>query len=97
MDLAHSIFVDKLAILGIPDHKLIKQQDRDIVHMFKQLQTKETKGYFFFTEKELKDKQGWTKSKFIFSAVGRNVLTILRTLGRLKEVRGGQATRHVLV
>lgn len=88
---------DKHQILGIPEHKLVKQVHRDLVYNFKSERTKDTKGLFFFTEKELREKQSWTSSKFTFSSQGRAILTILRVIGRLKEVRGGQVTRYCLI
>ena len=100
--------VDKSKILNIPEHKL-KAFQKEVVYDFKNAQTNETFrtifkserylpiGRFFFTEKELKEKPVWTNSKFNYSAQCRNLLTVLRTLGKIKEVRGGGSTRFVLI
>ena len=86
---------DKYKIFKLPQ-KMSKLQ-RSIYWEHKQLATAETKSRVFVTEKDLKDKSGgWTESGFKFDAVGRNVVAILRHLGRIKEVRGGGHTRIVL-
>ncbi|KAJ3361002.1 Spindle and kinetochore-associated protein 1 [Kappamyces sp. JEL0680] len=91
---------DKNKVLAIPEAKM-KQLQRDVLYDFKTAQTAETKGYFFVTEKELKanskGNSGWTKSKFNYGAQCRNTLTILRTLGKIREVRGTGHTRFVVV
>ncbi|OAJ43036.1 hypothetical protein BDEG_26420 [Batrachochytrium dendrobatidis JEL423] len=87
---------DKYKIFKLPQQKMSKLQ-RSIYWEHKQLATAETKSRVFVTEKDLKDKSGgWTESGFKFDAVGRNVVAILRHLGRIKEVRGGGHTRIVL-
>ncbi|KAH6601688.1 hypothetical protein BASA61_001892 [Batrachochytrium salamandrivorans] len=88
---------DKYKILRMPQPKMSKLQ-RTIYYEHKQLATPETKLHVFITEKDLKDKAGgWTESGFKFDAVGRNVIAILRHLGRIREVRGGGHTRIVLL
>ena len=97
------LYVEKTSILRIPESKLVRQVDRDLVYAFKSQQTQETKGLFFITEQELRSGSGGTrvwasgKSKFTYSAAGKQVLTILRTCGRVKEVRDRGVVRYVLL
>lgn len=93
----NKLISDKYTLLRIPQPKMNKLQS-DIYWEHKQLETPETRGRTFITEGDLKSKRaGWSSSGFKFDAVGRNVLTILRHLGRMKEVRGGKNTRIVLM
>ncbi|KAL2913077.1 hypothetical protein HK105_207422 [Polyrhizophydium stewartii] len=89
------LIADKYAIIKMPQNKMNKVQ-RSIYWDHKQLITPDIKGLVFVTEADLKDKAGWTTSEFKFDAIGRNVIAILRHLGRIREVRGGGATRIVL-
>ena len=91
----NQLISDKYALMKIPQPKMNKMQ-REIYYEHKELGTAETKGRTYVTEKDLKTKTGWTESKFKFDAVGRNVINVLRHLGRIKEVRGGGHTRIVL-
>ncbi|KAI8927125.1 hypothetical protein BC831DRAFT_511077 [Entophlyctis helioformis] len=94
----NQLIADKYVVLKMPQSKMNKIQ-RSIFWEHKQLATAagaDTKGRVFVTEKDLKDKTGWTVSAFKFDAVGRNVIATLRHLGRIKEVRGGGHTRIVL-
>eukprot|EP00842_Homolaphlyctis_polyrhiza_P004244 jgi/Hompol1/4820/HPOL_003904-RA len=94
----NKLIEDKYTVLKMPQPKMNKLQ-RSLFWEHKQLasMTPETKGHVFVTEKDLKDKEGWTKSTFKFDAVGRSVIAVLRHLGRIREVRGGGHTRIVLL
>lgn len=70
---------------------------RDLYFEHKELTTPEIKGMMFVTEKDLRDKRAWSKSTFNFGAACRNVLVILRTIGKIKEVRGKGNTRFVVI
>lgn len=94
LDQLNALFRDKHAILSIPHGDMTKAQ-REIFWEHKEARTNETKGKLFLCEGDLRVHK-WSKSKFVFNAVGRNVVTILRHLGRIKEVRGGGQTRIVL-
>jgi hypothetical protein len=65
----------------------MSSQQKDIYWAHKELETLHTKGFMFISESDLKDKRAWTKSDFNFGVVCQKVLTMLRTLGRTKEVR----------
>jgi hypothetical protein len=60
-------------------------------------ETPELQNSPFLTEQELKDHSTWSKSKFKYSANGRNILNGLRSLRRIKEVRGKSVLRFALV
>jgi len=49
-------------------------------------------GFRFVVEGDIRD----SKEKFKLDPAGRAVVTILRHLGRIKEVRGGGQTRYVI-
>jgi hypothetical protein len=85
-------FKDKYSILHMQPTKMAKWQ-RNVLQQQKECGTDETKGLAFITEKELQEKHSWTKSQFVVNAVGRNVIAILRSLGRIKEVRGSGQNR----
>lgn len=70
--------------------------EREIFWEHKESNVNETKGKVFICEQDLRDHSKFSKSKFSFNALGRNVIVILRHLGRVKEVRGGGRTRIIL-
>ena len=57
-------------------------------------ENEETRGRFFVTEADLKAKNGL--DGFKFDQVGRNILKILRQVGKIKEVRSVGIVRYVL-
>jgi len=57
------------------------------------METKETKGYLFIVDGDIKT----STKKFKLDPTGKSVLIILRHLGRIKEVRGGGHTRYVIL
>lgn len=86
---------DKQSVLAIDQSKMSKLI-RNLFWEHRQAQTAETKGRSFVTEHDLRE-HGWSKSKFTFNSVGRTVITILRHLGRIREVRGGGKVRIVVI
>jgi hypothetical protein len=86
---------DKHELLSIPQAKMTKMQ-RDLFYEHKESNTDETRATKFILESDLREHK-WSASKFSFNAIGRNVLTILRHLGHIKEIRGKGKTRIVLV
>ena len=83
---------DKAAILKDPKTK----QRKDLQKVFKLQETADLKGMMFITEGDLKQ-NNFSKSSFNYGKECRSVLTILRTLGRMKEVRSGGITRFVVL
>lgn len=83
---------DKAAILKDPKTK----QRKDLQKVFKLQETVDLKGMMFVTESDLKQ-NNFSKSSFNYGKECRNVLTILRTLGKMKEVRSGGITRFVVL
>ena len=59
--------------------------------VFREQETKETKGIYFFTDNELKNTQ-----VLKLDATGRAILGILRHLNRIKDV-GGSLKRYSIV
>lgn len=82
--------------MRIPPAKMTKIQ-RETFWEHKKAATPETAGKAFITEKDVKDKEPWSKSSFRLDPAGRNVIAIMRHLGRIKEVRGGGHTRMVII
>jgi hypothetical protein len=87
---------DKYSILNMQPAKMTKWQ-KDLLYQHKENAMPDTQSFVYVTEKELREKYSWTKSQFALNSVGRNVLSILRSLGRIKEVRGGGQTRICLI
>lgn len=65
----------------------MNQFQKELYWAHKDLSDKLEKNEIFLTEVDMKEKRIWSKSDFNFGSVCRNVLTILRTLGRTREVR----------
>ncbi|TPX61497.1 hypothetical protein PhCBS80983_g01098 [Powellomyces hirtus] len=91
-----SLVADKYTFMKIPPAKMTKNQ-RDLFWEHKKVATPETTGKAFVTEKDVKDKDLFSKSTFRLDPSGRSVIAIVRHLGRLKEVRGGGHTRLVIL
>ncbi|KAJ3188864.1 Spindle and kinetochore-associated protein 1 [Gaertneriomyces sp. JEL0708] len=87
---------DMYALLRIPVARMTKPQ-RDIYWEHKKISTPETSGHAFVTEKDVKDKDIFSKSSFRLDPAGRTVVAVLRHLGKIREVRGGGHTRLVLI
>lgn len=77
---------DKAAILNLPPNKMSSFQ-KDIYWSHKELETAQTKGFMFISESDLKEKKSWTKSNFNLAVGCHKILTILRTLGKTREIR----------
>lgn len=91
IDQIHKVLAAKYKILGTPragmsEHIMRKYRD------FKEQETAETKGCFFFIDKDLKE-----YSTFKLDKSGQSTLNILRHCGKLKEVRGGKIVRYVIL
>jgi hypothetical protein len=82
---------DKSAVFESSNAK--SKLQKQMLAEYKELQTEDTKGYFFVTEKELREKHTWSKSAFSMNVTGRNLIVILRSLGRIREIRGGGHNR----
>ncbi|KAJ3262579.1 hypothetical protein HK103_000108 [Boothiomyces macroporosus] len=87
---------EKEQLLNIPQSKMTKSQ-KDIYWEHKELGTEETKGKMYLLEKDLQKRAWSSKSPFVYNAAGRNLIVILRALGKIKEVRGGGHTRIVVI
>lgn len=87
---------EKEQLLNIPQSKMTKSQ-KDIYWEHKELGTEETKGKMYLLEKDLQKRAWSSKSPFVYNAAGRNLIVILRALGKIKEVRGSGHTRIVVI
>eukprot|EP01043_Picozoa_sp_COSAG02_P027026 COSAG02_NODE_1575_length_11877_cov_43.830871_7_plen_106_part_00 len=66
----------------------LKHGDAQRVKDWQALVTAETEGYAFFTENDLVDPPGMSRpSKTMVGATGKSMISALRSLGRVKEVR----------
>eukprot|EP01043_Picozoa_sp_COSAG02_P033472 COSAG02_NODE_2286_length_9213_cov_149.155914_6_plen_278_part_00 len=66
----------------------LKHGDAQRVKDWRALVTAETEGYAFFTENDLLDPPGGSKpSSTMVGATGKSLISALRSLGRVKEVR----------
>ncbi|KAI9325912.1 hypothetical protein DFJ73DRAFT_867782 [Zopfochytrium polystomum] len=90
----NKVIAEKYAMLRIPQAKMNKiQRDRFWEH--KRVANESTKGHAFVTEKEIKE--NYAKTLFRLDPVGRSFIAIARHLGRVREVRGGNCTRIVVM
>ncbi|KAL5004496.1 hypothetical protein ScPMuIL_017952 [Solemya velum] len=64
---------------------------RRMYERFKMQENKETSGLYFIVEADIKD-----FSNLKLDGVARSIFTILRHVGRLREIRGGGVTRLVV-
>ncbi|XP_048456078.1 spindle and kinetochore-associated protein 1 isoform X1 [Rhincodon typus] len=81
----------KYKILNQP-MKSMSNTTRNQYHAFKEQETKETKGQYFFVEADIKD---FTRLKV--DKKFHVILNILRHCHRLREVRGNNLVRYVLL
>jgi len=91
IDVMHTAMQKKYKILSMNRSKL-SDQDLKRVTVYKESESKDTQGLQFVIEADFKD---LANHKIDTSA--RTCFTILRHLGRLKEIRGGGVTRFVKV
>ncbi len=89
----NKIIIEKYTIMKQSTKSLIKQ-DKDRIAEWKTQDTKDTHGKVFITEGDVKNNN--SKSVFRMDPHGRSVLSFLRHLGHIKEVRGGGHLRFVL-
>ena len=87
----NEIYTEKYKILATNPSKL-KEPLKTKFFDHKALETKETQGFRFLIESDIKD----SREKFKLDPTGRSVVVILRHLGRMKEVRGGGQTRLLI-
>lgn len=72
--------------------KTLNNHSHKLQQRFKEQETKDTKGHFFFVEGDIRE---FTETKFDKKFQG--ILSMLRHCQRLKEVRGGGLTRFILL
>ncbi|XP_064092844.1 centrosomal protein of 152 kDa-like [Macrobrachium nipponense] len=81
----------KYSLMARPRAKL-SEFDMKIVTAFKLQENKETKGFYFVVDNDIKR---WSNLKL--DPAGRSMLTVLRTLKRLREIRGpGSLIRYAV-
>ncbi len=89
VDELNEILNEKAKILSIPPHKMGAAMLKRYTDM-KELMTPEMNNEGFFTEAEV------AKGTAIkLDATGKAILQVLRSVGRIREVRGGGVTRYV--
>jgi len=88
------LFTDKYTLLQYQPSKMTKKQ-RDRYWNYRESINEESKGKWYITEKDIKE--NWPNCQFRLDPIGRAVISILRHMGRMKEVRGGGHLRFVLV
>jgi hypothetical protein len=86
---------DKMKILNMPRSKMNNMQ-RDVYFSNLELKDETTFESLFISEKELKLHE-WSSSGFNYGATCRSVLTILRTLQRIQEIRSGGVTKFLIL
>lgn len=82
-----------ILLKGNPAKLSVEQRQR--FFEWKSAENDETSSKFFLTESDLRGKSGGSGS-FKFDQVARNILTILRQVGRIKEVRSVGIIRYVI-
>ena len=87
---------EKYTILLRANPAKLSTDQRQKFFEWKNLDCPETTGKFFITEADLKAK-GSTTDSFKFDQVARNILTILRQAGRIKEVRSVGIIRYLII
>ncbi|KAJ1567857.1 Spindle and kinetochore-associated protein 1, partial [Cladochytrium tenue] len=90
----NKIIAEKYATLRVPQARMTKPQ-RERFWEHRRLVGADTRGHAFVTERDIKDNVA--RSAFRLDAPGRAVIAITRHLGRIREVRGGGATRIVVL
>lgn len=92
VDDINTVIAGKARILATPMAKLTGL-DLKRYKAHKDTETPECKGHHYFVEDDIKNAKLPT---FKMDPAGRSILTILRTLGRLREIRGGGVCRYAL-
>lgn len=85
---------EKYTILLRSNPAKLSVDQRQKFFEWKAAETEELAGRNFLTETDLKAKNG--SGHFKFDQVARNILTILRQVGRIKEVRSAGIIRYVI-
>ncbi|KAK3096495.1 hypothetical protein FSP39_000715, partial [Pinctada imbricata] len=91
IDELNKAYKEKYKILGMKPSQL-NDVNRKRYETYKQLETKDTVAEYFIVDGDVKE-----FCNFKLDRVGRNVLTILRHCGRMKEIRGNGRTRYAIV
>ncbi|XP_071845368.1 SKA complex subunit 1-like [Apostichopus japonicus] len=81
----------KYQLMSKPKNRLTDKKRKNYIK-YKEQETKETKGAYFFVPEDLTKLCSLRNDGSV-----RSRLTMLRHCGRLREVRGGGLTRHLLV
>jgi len=87
---------EKYAILLRSNPAKLSTDQRQKFFEWKNLECDETDGKRFITEADLKSKSSNGTGSFKFDQVARNILTILRHIGRIKEVRSVGIIRYLI-
>ena len=88
IDELHQLMAVKKQLLLHKRPSTLKHGDAQRVKDWQALVTPETEGYAFFTENDLVDPPDGSKpSAAMVGATGKSMISALRTLGRIKEVR----------
>lgn len=85
---------EKYTILLRSNPSKLSVDQRQKFFEWKATETEELQGRNFLTESDLKAKNG--SGSFKYDQVARNILTILRQVGRIKEVRSAGIIRYVI-
>eukprot|EP00668_Euglena_longa_P011731 GGOE01014146.1.p1 GENE.GGOE01014146.1~~GGOE01014146.1.p1 ORF type:complete len:285 (-),score=85.93 GGOE01014146.1:178-978(-) len=90
VDELHCFLAEKYQLLRLPYRKVPQRQFRRW-QAFQADEVPDTKGQQFCTDSDLR-----TFQCLKLDQTGRNILTVLRHLGRLREVRTGAVTRYIV-
>ena len=71
--------------------------DADRVKEWQRMVTPETEGFVFFSEDDLRDPPRGQALKTMVGATGKSMISVLRSLGRLKEVRVQRTKVYLLL
>lgn len=89
----NTLVSEKYHLLSLPQKSLSKLQ-RDKLLSYRDQEKPETRGRHFVTEQEVRDV---AREKFKMDPSGKTVVAIMRSTGRVKEVRGGGHNRIIVV
>lgn len=91
IDELNKAFSEKYKVLGMK-RTTLNDLNKKRYERYKEQESKDTKGEHFIVDGDIKE-----FTNFKMDSVGRSVLTILRHVGRIKEIRGGKLTRYACI
>lgn len=97
IDELNRILCEKYSLLQRANPAKLSVDQRQRYFEWKSAETEETAGKYFLTETDLKAKSGNAPSGFKYDQVARNIMTILRQVGRIRESRSPGVIRFIVL